>query len=137
MKKINPNNHDMLLPVHFRKIGEIMMYALAAAGILARVTNFAHLDKDPVFKMTLSVLFVISLFFFAWSKEKEDDEQLRLFRLKAIKVTLFCCFIYFVVMASLYTTGIYTAPQIQGMEQIIGMLLIYQVAFKLQKNVLE
>ncbi len=137
MKKVNPNNHDMLLPVYFRKIGEIMIVILVAALILVRSTGLAYLDKAPAFKMTTSALFIISLFFLAWSKEKEDDEQLRLFRLKAIKVTLFCCVIYFFVMSSLYTTGIYTAPQIHGMEQIIGLLLIYQLTFKLQKNVLK
>lgn len=137
MNKTIPNTTDMLLPLIFRKAGEVMTFVMAVAVILIRITWPAYMDKSPVYNMIISAMFITGLFFMAWSREKQDDEQMRLYRLKATKVSLFCCVIYFFVMASLYTTGIHTVPQIRGMEQIIGLLLIYQSVYLLQKNVFK
>ena len=137
MKNEFPNTQSMLLPDPLRVIGEALIFVLAAVFILVRLTGFAGLDKEPAFQSSLSALVVVSLFFITWSEEAEDDEQLRLYRLKATKATAFCCLLYFTLMSFLYTTGVYTAPQIQGMEQALGLILIYQLAYRLQLNVLK
>ena len=135
MKPVNPNNKDMLFPAVFRRIGEIMIAVLAVITTLARVAGLSFFDwKSPLFQVAGSTLFTIALIFIGWSRDKDDDELLSLYRLKAIKLSFFACIIYFMVIAVLNNTGIYTAPKVQGIEPVIGLLLFYYAAFQVQKK---
>ena len=135
MKPVNPNNKNMLFPAVFRKIGEIMIAVLAVITMLARVAGSSFIAwKSPFFQVAGSTLFIIALIFIGWSRDKDDDEMLSLYRLKAIKLSFFACIIYFVVIAVLNNTGLYTSPKVQGIEPVIGLLLVYYAAFQVQKK---
>ena len=135
MKPVNPNNKNMLFPAVFRKIGEIMIAVLAAITMLARVAGSSFIAwKSPLFQVAGSTLFIIALIFIGWSRDKDDDEMLSLYRLKAIKLSFFACIIYFVVIAVLNNTGLYTSPKVQGIEPVIGLLFVYYAAFQVQKK---
>ena len=135
MKRVNPNHQNLLLPAGFRKAGNVIIVCLAIGiSLLRSVSSTAGLWKQPAFQVASSSLFLLALVFIVWSRDGEEDERLSLYRLNAIKVSFFACILFFLTMSVLYITAVYREPQIRGIEPVIGLMLVYQLAFKLQKN---
>ena len=135
MKPVNHNNRYMLLPTAFKKIGEIIIVLLGIEVIFQSLLKSSTVDwRSPFIQVANSVLFIISIVFIAWSRNNDNDELDSIHRLKAIKIAFFASILYFLIMSVLYSTGTYTTPQIRGNEQVIGLLLIYLLAYKAQKN---
>lgn len=134
MQTSNANYRRLLLPPVFRSIGDIMILLLILDSIVLKAIGLGVLTQTPAFQLIDSLLLVVALVFIGWSRPGDENEMYSLFRLRAIKFSFICCILYFLVMAGLFITGIYTGPQIQGMEQVLGMLLVYQLAFWIQKK---
>ena len=134
MQTSNANYRRLLLPPVFRSIGDIMILLLILDSIVLKAIGLGAFSKTPAFQLIDSLLLVTALVFIGWSRPGDENEMYSLFRLRAIKFSFICCILYFLVMAGLFITGIYTGPQIQGMEQVLGLLLVYQLAFWVQKK---
>ena len=135
MKSVNNSNRYLLLPPVFRKIGYSIIVVLAIAITAMRMIAPRLLSwNGPVIQLGESLLFILALVFVAWARDEKDDDLIIFYRLKAICIAFLACLLYFLIMPSLYVTGVYTGAQIRGIEPVLGMLLIYQLAFKIQKK---
>jgi hypothetical protein len=126
-------NEVKLLPRYFYKIG----IAVIAAGLL--ITALAKLMQSSVerssfllFRDYLPNLFLLGLFFIAWSKDRIEDELTSLIRLKAMAWAFGWGILY--VIGRPLTDLLFFGDHYHalGSRQVIfSMLLVYLVVYYL------
>ncbi len=141
MKQQNPNDRFFLLPFYFKKIiytviviGALGLTILKMTGYkLFGIGNIAEPGRTNSIKLVSSIILALAFVCLAWTAEKNENEMVSLQRLKAIRASFIACLLYIITMSFVVLFGGNAAPFV-GLEPIIGMLLVYQIAFKFQKQ---
>lgn len=123
-----------LLPNYFKKVG----LAISIAAIIAQIflvyisQNEPHSAKE-IIKTICSSLFTVGLFFFAFSKEKVEDEMNYFIRMRSMALTLL-----FVIITGILSPILYllfneapTLRETQGFATTV--ILQYIATFYIQK----
>ena len=130
-QQLQKNKHNEILlffPVTFKKTGNLIMLIGAGLTLFARIISLSP-QSNLIYTIALALLF-IALSCISWAKENKDDELLALIKLKATRVSFIISFLIMIgfpvagnLVLHLNSTGI-----------ILMMLLIYQLAFRFQRN---
>ena len=123
-----------LLPNYFKKIGLV----ISIAAIIAQISLVYISQNDPysqkeIIKTICSSLFTVGLFFFAFSKEKFEDEMHYFIRMRSMALTLL-----FVIITGILSPILYivfnetpTIRETQGFATTV--ILQYIATFYIQK----
>lgn len=114
------NETNRVLPAYFRQIGSGMIVLGAIIFLLLSITQYKT-DHLPI-RSILSVLLVIALLFLTWSEKKTDDELISLVKLKAARIAFLLSLIA-ALLVGIFNTNI----SVNGIEAVLGMLLIYRL----------
>ena len=115
------NETNLVLPAYFRQIARGMIVLGAIIFLLLSITQYKA-DHLPI-RSILSVLLVIALLFLIWSEKKTDDELISLVKLKAARIAFLLSLIA-ALLVGIFNTNI----SVNGIEAVLGMLLIYRLA---------
>ncbi len=125
-----------LIPHYFRKIGLIITIAAIIIPVIVKLMgiNIIH-SKKEILKLISIDLFMLGLFFVAFSRDKVEDELTIIIRLRAMSAT-FC---FGIVFAIIYPTTylVFGDPieYIEGNKLIIIMLFNYLINYySLKRN---
>ncbi len=145
MNRMNPNDRFYMLPSGYKKIGYLIILVYALGLALIKITGnmpwFESIINKPLNGVTLkgmsTVVFIVAFICITWSREKRDDEMMSLLRFKAIRFTFLWYLVYFIFMAIAFIAGKETGPMMSGPQLMMGMLLVYQFSFLMQKTALS
>lgn len=129
------NGVAALFPNYFKKIGLGMVLITILAVVIVKLlpVEVAEGQKE-LFKVLFSGLFILGLFFIAWSKDKFEDEMTVQIRLKAISFT-FMTSVFYLILRPLVDVILGDAPnKMTAVELMIFMLFMYILFYKLQKR---
>ena len=125
----NKHNENLLFfPTAFKKTGYLIMLTGAVLTLFARTISLSD-QTNLVYTIALALLFV-ALICISWAKENKDDELLALVKIKATRNS----FIISLLIMIGYPIAGNMVVQLNSTGIILMMLLIYQVAFRFQRN---
>lgn len=124
-----------LFPNHFKKIGLGMILITIATVLTVKFLPIEVAEgQREIYKVVLSDLFILGLFFIAWSRDKFEDEMTLQIRLKAVGFT-FMTSVFYLVLRPFADIIIGDAPnKMTAIELMIFMLSMYIIFYKLQKR---
>ena len=123
-----------LLPNYFKKVGLV----ISIAAIIAQISLVYISQNEPhslkeIIKTICSSLFTVGLFFFAFSKEKVEDEMNYFIRMRSMASTLL-----FVIITGILSPILYLvfneAPTIRETQGFATTVILQYIAtFYIQK----
>jgi len=123
-----------LLPNYFKKVGLV----ISIAAIIAQISLVYISQNEPhslkeIIKTICSSLFTVGLFFFAFSKEKVEDEMNYFIRMRSMALTLL-----FVIITGILSPILYLvfneAPTIRETQGFATTVILQYIAtFYIQK----
>jgi hypothetical protein len=134
--KTTPKNQFWLglLPNYFKKVGLV----ISIAAIIAQISLVYISQNEPhslkeIIKTICSSLFTVGLFFFAFSKEKVEDEMNYFIRMRSMALTLL-----FVIITGILSPILYLvfneAPTIRETQGFVTTVILqYMATFYIQK----
>lgn len=129
------NSIAALFPNYFKKIG-LGMIITSIAVIL--ITKFLSVEitetQKEIYKAVFFDVFILGLFFIAWSKDKFEDEMTIQIRLKAIGFT-FMTSVFYLILRPLVDLILGDTPNnMSAPELMMFMLFMYILFYKMQKR---
>ena len=85
-------------------------------------------------KVISSTVLLVSLLLITLANERKDDEMAQLIRLKSIRTAFYAGLLYIIVMQVISVIKGSATLTPFGMDMVIGILLVYHVAFNIQKQ---
>ncbi|MFY0481612.1 hypothetical protein ACI6PS_03325 [Flavobacterium sp. PLA-1-15] len=124
-----------LFPNYFKKIGLGMILITIGTVLTVKFLPIEVAEgQREIYKVVLSDLFILGLFFIAWSRDKFEDEMTLQIRLKAVGFT-FMTSVFYLVLRPFADIIIGDAPnKMTAIELMIFMLSMYIIFYKLQKR---
>ena len=134
--KMTPKNQFWLglLPNYFKKIGLVISIAAIITQIsLVYISQNEPYSQKEIIKTMCSSLFTVGLFFFAFSKEKFEDEMNYFIRMRSMALTLL-----FVIITGILSPILYLVfnevPTIRETQRFaVTVILQYITTFYIQK----
>ena len=134
--KMTPKNQFWLglLPNYFKKIGLVISIAAIITQIsLVYISQNEPYSQKEIIKTMCSSLFTVGLFFFAFSKEKFEDEMNYFIRMRSMALTLL-----FVIITGILSPILYLvfneAPTIRETQGFATTVILqYMATFYIQK----
>jgi len=134
--KMTPKNQFWLglLPNYFKKIGLVISIAAIITQIsLVYISQNEPYSQKEIIKTMCSSLFTVGLFFFAFSKEKFEDEMNYFIRMRSMALTLL-----FVIITGILSPILYLVfnevPTIRETQRFATTVILQYIAtFYIQK----
>ena len=124
-----------LLPVYFRKIGLVVMILAFVPAIIVKAMNLELMQtqKEMFRVLTLNAV-ILGLLFFAWSRDKIEDEMTLSIRLKSMSVSFIFAVLIVIIMP--FVDFLFKDPIVvlTGQHVVISMLFFYLIMYYLQKR---
>ena len=123
-----------LLPNYFKKIGLVISIAAIITQIsLVYISQNEPYSQKEIIKTMCSSLFTVGLFFFAFSKEKFEDEMNYFIRMRSMALTLL-----FVIITGILSPILYLVfnevPTIRETQRFATTVILQYIAtFYIQK----
>lgn len=134
--KMTPKNQFWLglLPNYFKKIGLVISIAAIITQIsLVYISQNEPYSQKEIIKTMCSSLFTVGLFFFAFSKEKFEDEMNYFIRMRSMALTLLIVIITGILSPILYLV-FNEVPTIRETQRFaVTVILQYITTFYIQK----
>lgn len=123
-----------LLPNYFKKIGLLISIAAIITQIsLVYISQNEPYSQKEIIKKICSSLFTVGLFFFAFSKEKFEDEMNYFIRMRSMALTLLIVIITGILSPILYLV-FNEVPTIRETQRFaVTVILQYITTFYIQK----
>lgn len=129
------NSIAALFPNYFKKIGLGMILTSIAVVLITKflAVEITETQKE-IYKSIFFDVFILGLFFIAWSKDKIEDEMTLLIRLKAIGFT-FMTSVFYLILRPLVDIILGDTPNdMSAPELMMFMLFMYILFYKMQKR---
>lgn len=134
--KMTPKNQFWLglLPNYFKKIGLLISIAAIITQIsLVYISQNEPYSQKEIIKTICSSFFTVGLFFFAFSKEKFEDEMNYFIRMRSMALTLLIVIITGILSPILYLV-FNEVPTIRETQRFaVTVILQYITTFYIQK----
>lgn len=134
--KMTPKNQFWLglLPNYFKKIGLVISIAAIITQIsLVYISQNEPYSQKEIIKTICSSFFTVGLFFFAFSKEKFEDEMNYFIRMRSMALTLLIVIITGILSPILYLV-FNEVPTIRETQRFaVTVILQYITTFYIQK----
>ncbi len=134
--KMTPKNQFWLglLPNYFKKIGLVISIAAIITQIsLVYISQNEPYSQKEIIKTMCSSLFTVGLFFFAFSKEKFEDEMNYFIRMRSMALTLLIVIITGILSPILYLV-FNEVPTIRETQRFATTVILQYIAtFYIQK----
>lgn len=123
-----------LLPNYFKKIGLVISIAAIITQIsLVYISQNEPYSQKEIIKTICSSFFTVGLFFFAFSKEKFEDEMNYFIRMRSMALTLLIVIITGILSPILYLV-FNEVPTIRETQRFaVTVILQYITTFYIQK----
>lgn len=123
-----------LLPNYFKKIGLLISIAAIITQIsLVYISQNEPYSQKEIIKTICSSFFTVGLFFFAFSKEKFEDEMNYFIRMRSMALTLLIVIITGILSPILYLV-FNEVPTIRETQRFaVTVILQYITTFYIQK----
>lgn len=135
LPSIKNNITSGFLPNYFKKIGIGILVLFFIPSLIIKLLDVSFYTENWIFfrELTTSV-FIIGLFFIAWSKEKNENNDIQLLRYKALAVSFF--FAVFRVLLTPLIDFIFgeSVGDTKPTDIILNMLMIYLFLFYITKK---
>lgn len=123
------------LPNYFKKIGIGILILFFVPSLIIKLLDVSLFTQNRVFfrELTTSV-FILGLFFIAWSKEKIENNEIELLRYKAFALAFFIAVlsVLFAPLTDLLFGG--SEGGSKSTSVILQMLMIYLLIFYITKK---
>lgn len=123
------------LPNYFKKIGIGILILFFIPALILKFLNVSFfIENRLLFRELTTSIFILGLFFIAWSKEKIENNDIQLLRYKAFAVSFF--FAVFRVLLTPLTDFLFgeSVGDTKPTDVILNMLMIYLFVFYLTKK---
>jgi hypothetical protein len=123
------------LPNYFKKIGIGMLILFFIPALIIKLLDVSFYTQNRIFFREISTsVFILGLFFIAWSKEKNENNEIQLLRYKAFAVSFF--FAVFRVLLTPLTDLLFgeSVGDTKPTDVILNMLFIYLFIFYITKK---
>lgn len=100
--------------------------------VLAGDATIKH--EPDQFSIVVSIVIILGLLCIAGAREKVEDDLIILMRYKSIRLSFLLAILYVVAIPVINILGNNTIPNVKGTDLVIGMLLIYLLAFYFEKK---
>ena len=123
------------LPNYFKKIGIGLLVLFFIPALIFKLADISYYTENRIFfrELTTSV-FILGLFFIAWAKEKNENNEIQLLRYKAFAVSFF--FAVFRVLLTPFIDFLFgeSVGDTKPTDVILNMLMIYLFIFYITKK---
>lgn len=131
--KIN-KKEAVLLPKYFKKIGLVVMILAFVPAVVVKSMNVEMVQSQKeLFRIFTLNAFILGLLFFAWSKDKVEDEMTIALRLKAMAWTFGWAVLYVIVKPIVDLLFKDPIRDLTGQQVVMSMLFVYLIMYYLQK----
>jgi hypothetical protein len=125
----------VLLPNYFKKIGLVVMILAFVLAVVIKSMNIEMVQSQKeLFRVFTLNAFILGLLFFAWSKDKVEDEMTVVIRLKAMAWTFSWAVLYVIIEPIVYLLFKDPIQDLTGQQVVMSMLFVYLIMYYLQKN---
>jgi|LakMenE01Jun11ns_1017448.scaffolds.fasta_scaffold9571035_2 hypothetical protein len=127
--------NNVLLPVHFKIIGlVVMILAFAPVAIVKSIGFEMEKSQKEVFRVLTLNAFILGLLFVACSRDKIEDEMTVSIRLKSMSWTFVWAVFYVIItpLIDLIFRDSIAAPT--GQRVVMSMLFVYLIMYYVQKR---
>lgn len=123
-----------LLPKYFKKIGLAVMILAFVPAVVVKSMNVEMVQSQKeMFRILTLNAFILGLLFFAWSRDKVEDEMTVAIRLKATAWTFSWAVLYVIFMPIVDLLFKDPIQNLTGQQVVMSMLFLYLIMYNLQK----
>lgn len=111
-----------------------MILAFVPAVVIKSMNIEMVQSQKELFRVFTLNAFILGLLFFAWSKDKVEDEMTVVIRLKAMAWTFSWAVLYVIIEPIVFLLFKDPIQDLTGQQVVMSMLFVYLIMYYLQKK---